>query len=297
MIFADEQKYKKDIGIYKITNLVNGKVYIGQATQNFQKRYWLHRWKLRKNIHDNIHLQNAWNKYGEDNFEFSVVEVIDKCLIDEREQHWIKHYKSIDKCYSIQDGGQPERLVDFVTPEGRKIVGEKNRQRMLGSKASEETKQKMSEARKGKYVKTKTQKLTPELAKKIKERLVEGYTPKEIMNELGIEYKPINGIISKDNWKSVQVEGWEEFQRNRKHGKGVSAVGRKTKPISRKISLEEALPYYQKYLELNSLNKTASFFNVSVSVIRKRIEVCKQASCQSCAKPLIEEGATTIRKE
>lgn len=42
MVFVDEEKYKKNIGIYKITNIVNGFVYIGQTTQGFQKRYWLH---------------------------------------------------------------------------------------------------------------------------------------------------------------------------------------------------------------------------------------------------------------
>ena len=48
MIFVEESKFKKEIGIYKIVNLANGKVYIGQTGQNFQRRYWHHQWKLRK---------------------------------------------------------------------------------------------------------------------------------------------------------------------------------------------------------------------------------------------------------
>lgn len=51
MIFIDESKFKKEIGIYKIVNLVNGKVYIGQTGQNFQRRYWHHQWKLKNNSH------------------------------------------------------------------------------------------------------------------------------------------------------------------------------------------------------------------------------------------------------
>ena len=296
MQFIDEQKFKKDIGIYKITNLVNGMVYIGQTKQGFQKRYWLHRWKLRNGSHDNQYLQNAWNKYGEENFEFSIVEVLKIQEIDEKERYWISFYKEQNKCYSIQDGGQPTRLNDFVTKEGRKLVGEKNRQRLLGTKLSEETKIKMSNSRKGKFVKKKTQKITLEQAKEVKERLIQGYTPKEIMEDLGIEYKPINGIISANTWSHVFVEGWDDFQSNRKKGKGISSVGRKCNRKS-KISLEEAKMYYEKYIELNSLAKTADFFQVSIGVVRKRIKIYKQALCESCAKPQFEEGATTIRKE
>ena len=58
MIFIGEEKYKNDIGVYKITNLLNGKVYVGQTKEKFQRRFWLHRWQLRKGKHDNKHLQN-----------------------------------------------------------------------------------------------------------------------------------------------------------------------------------------------------------------------------------------------
>lgn len=296
MEFIEEERFKKSIGVYKITNLINNMVYIGQTKQGFQRRYWLHRWKLRNGTHDNQHLQNAWNKYGEMNFEFAVIEVLELEAIDDREKYWIGFYKNLNKCYSMQEGGQPTRLVDFVTDEGRKLVGEKNRQRLLGSKASEETKMKMSKSRKGKFIEKKSNKITPEQAKQIKERLILGYAPKEIMEELDVEYKPINGIISSNTWNHVFVEGWEDFQKNRKKGKGISSVGRKCKPKS-KISIEEAKMYYEKYVELNSLSKTADFFQVSINVVRKRIKIYKQALCESCAKPPKEEGATTIRKE
>ena len=296
MDFIEEEKFKKAIGIYKITNLINNMVYIGQTKQGFQKRYWLHRWKLRNGTHDNQYLQNAWNKYGEKNFEFAVIEVLEVEAIDDREKYWIGFYKNLNKCYSIQEGGQPTRLVDFVTDEGRRLVGEKNRQRLLGSKASEETKMKMSKSRKGKFIEKKSNKITPEQAKQIKEKLIQGYTPKEIMEELDIEYSPINGIISSNTWSHVYVEGWEDFQNNRKKGKGISSVGKKCRPKS-KISIEEAKMYYEKYIELNSLNKTANFFQVGVSVVRKRIKIYRQALCEPCAKPRNEEGATTIRKE
>ena len=67
-----------NFGIYKIVNLVNGKFYIGStSTLGFQRRWRCHRNQLRINKHRNQHLQYAWNKYGEDNFKF---EIIEKCL-------------------------------------------------------------------------------------------------------------------------------------------------------------------------------------------------------------------------
>ena len=60
---------KKSSGIYKITNKTNGNYYIGSASI-ICNRWWIHISKLRKNCHSNKYLQNAFNKYGESNFEF-----------------------------------------------------------------------------------------------------------------------------------------------------------------------------------------------------------------------------------
>ncbi len=62
----------KKCGIYKITNIVNGKALIGLSSDIFRR--WVdHRKTLRKNKHDNPYFQNAWNKYGEDNFRFEII--------------------------------------------------------------------------------------------------------------------------------------------------------------------------------------------------------------------------------
>lgn len=60
-------------GIYVIKNNVNNKMYIGSST-NIKQRFTCHKSALRNNNHRNKHLQNAWNKYGEDNFEFIIIE-------------------------------------------------------------------------------------------------------------------------------------------------------------------------------------------------------------------------------
>lgn len=70
----------KTSGIYKIINKINGNYYVGSAT-NFLRRWKEHKRKLNKNIHHNLHLQSAWNKYGESNFLFEVVEKINEKIV------------------------------------------------------------------------------------------------------------------------------------------------------------------------------------------------------------------------
>lgn len=61
-------------GIYKITNIKNNKVYIGESN-NVEKRWEQHLLDLRENNHHNYKLQNDWNAFGEDFFKFEVLEV------------------------------------------------------------------------------------------------------------------------------------------------------------------------------------------------------------------------------
>ena len=100
---------KKICGIYKITNTLNGKVYIGQSI-NVQERFYEHKRKLRLQQHFNKYLQNAYNKHGE-YFEFEVIEECDVSELDKREMYWIGYYRSDDKQngYNIMAGGQLNR--------------------------------------------------------------------------------------------------------------------------------------------------------------------------------------------
>jgi group I intron endonuclease len=81
-----------DSGIYEILNTVSGDRYIGQAS-NFTKRWSKHRRMLQAGAHDNQHLQNAWNKYGECAFSFRVVERCEKAVITAAEQRWMDFHQ------------------------------------------------------------------------------------------------------------------------------------------------------------------------------------------------------------
>ena len=80
-------------GVYIISNLINGLVYIG-SSYYAKRRMGRHKWELKKNIHKNIHLQNSWNKHGENNFEFKILELCLEEDLIKKEQYWMDHYKS-----------------------------------------------------------------------------------------------------------------------------------------------------------------------------------------------------------
>lgn len=76
------------IGIYRIKNLVNGKCYYG-SSKEIEKRLSRHKRELKNNIHINRILQRAWNKYGENNFSFEIVEECNVTALLETEQKYL----------------------------------------------------------------------------------------------------------------------------------------------------------------------------------------------------------------
>lgn len=147
MNFINREQYENSSGIYAIENKINGKVYIGQTKMRFVKRYWHHCWKLSHNEHDNCYLQTDYDQFGADSFEFKILTVMDHTSnMDEMEQKWIAFYRESNRCYNIQEGGHHVNLDTYITKEARQIVGEKNRQRLLGSKLPESTKENMRKA-------------------------------------------------------------------------------------------------------------------------------------------------------
>jgi len=127
------------IGIYKITNLVNGKVYIGQS-RDIEKRWNKHRWASH-----NSHLRAALDKYGFENFSFEILEETTQDTLNEREEYYVKLYEATDplRGYNKIEGGIQGR----PTIESRKRMSESH----LGKPHphTEEQNRKLSEALKG----------------------------------------------------------------------------------------------------------------------------------------------------
>lgn len=147
-------------GVYKITNKINNKLYIGSTSVNLFKRKNQHFRALRLNKHYNQHLQSSYNKYREENFIFEVIEYCEKDKCVEREQYWINFYNSTDKemgyniCYLANSTLGTKRTLEQcqnisnslkgkLAKEKHPMWGKKRKPTMLGKKHTEESLEKM----------------------------------------------------------------------------------------------------------------------------------------------------------
>jgi group I intron endonuclease len=130
-------------GIYKITNKVNGKCIIGSSV-NMESRLACHKSILKDNKHYNTYLQHSWNKYGEDNFIFEIINLCDKENLLEFEDYFIAAFDSgnRDGGYNLKGATRPARFRKLppITEETRKKMSLSQ----TGRKHSEETKKKMT---------------------------------------------------------------------------------------------------------------------------------------------------------
>jgi group I intron endonuclease len=121
--------------IYQIFNTKTGVSYFGQSRQKNRQRIWTHRHNLRKNKHSNRYLQNAWNKYGEESFEFNIlhdsVESIES--LDELEKMLISDNKS----YNLTSGGESFEHTDETKKKLRDIMLEKAKNPQFRQELSE----------------------------------------------------------------------------------------------------------------------------------------------------------------
>ena len=140
-------------GIYKITNTINDRFYIGSSV-NIHKRLNEHKRMLRKNIHDNDFLQKSWNKHGEDHFKFEIIElIIDKSTLIIREQFYLDLINPFNENTTYNICKIAGNMLGFKhSEETKKLLSDlhKGNKYSLGFKHSDITKDKMSKSKTGK---------------------------------------------------------------------------------------------------------------------------------------------------
>jgi group I intron endonuclease len=206
-------------GIYIIRNKINGNVYIG-STLNFTKRKNRHFLYLKRGVHENKHLQNAFNKYGEDIFEFVIIQRTKNLL--EEEQKLLDEHFGKPTCYNIcSTAGSPSVKGRTKTPEWRDKIAQSLKQfyqenpehikklskMRTGKQLSNDIRKKMSDGHK-KGSKHHNSKLTEEQVLSIKSK----YSPRtysygKLAKEYGVDRKTIIRIIQGKTWTHIQVMG------------------------------------------------------------------------------------------
>jgi len=148
----------KNIGVYKIINKIDGKIYIGSSL-DLKRRFKEHKSHLKRDKHCNRYLQRAWNKYGEDNFEFIILNSFEsiECkdlLILEQEQ--IDLFKSYDSSLGYNLSKTADRNSGWhMTESAKQKIREKNSgvlNYFFGKHHTNEVKQLISKVHKGKII-------------------------------------------------------------------------------------------------------------------------------------------------
>lgn len=194
------------IGIYAIKNKINGKIYIGQSN-NIDSRWRQHLSHLRRNIHSNKYLQNAWNKYGESNFDFIILELCDIDKTDELERFYIKKYNSMNdkNGYNHESGGNLKKKASEETKmkisKNHADVSKENNP-FYNKKHSEESINKYMTNpnyinRKHKGTDSHMCTITEEVARKIKEHFSDGHKIyRGEITDIAKKYNTSTGIVS-----------------------------------------------------------------------------------------------------
>lgn len=98
--------------IYKISNKINSKVYVGKTTLTLEKRFKEHKRDSKKESLEKRPLYNAMRKYGVDSFSIELLEEVPDDFLNERESFWIEYYNSYANGYNATLGGDGTSYID-----------------------------------------------------------------------------------------------------------------------------------------------------------------------------------------
>ena len=243
-------------GVYQIINQVNNKHYIGSSV-DIKKRWAQHKSRLKSGTHGNQHLQRAWQKYGEKNFEF---EIICSCAEDETielEQFFLdtRHPE-----YNIAQCAETPFLGMYHTDEARRKMSESGKGHIVSAETrrkisethknpSEETRRKISEAGKGRVPWNKGKNLPP-LSAETRRKLSEAHKGKHPSEET--RRKMSEAQMDKKNscWINFTEEELEKMRELRESGATYGEIAKlfdvSPQTITRRIkevSIEEKITH------------------------------------------------------
>lgn len=120
------------VGIYKITNKINGKCYVGQ-TKDHEYRWYCHKSEGYRGAEPNKALYKSIEKHGIENFEFEMIEECKEDELDLKEFYWITELDSYRKGYNMTDGNPDVNFGQYdkkeISDETRKILSKQSKER------------------------------------------------------------------------------------------------------------------------------------------------------------------------
>ena len=186
--------------IYKITNTINSKSYIGQTIQNVKERFYQHcATKCSKSV-SNMAIHRSIKKYGKSNFTVEVIEEIDSANLNDRERYWIKYYNSYNNGYNSTKGGQ-DGCKSFKDLDVEPIIKEYNTGkslRTLGTifKVDKQTIKDLLIRHNVELRTTRTYKLSQKDRDKVLEDFASGLSRKEIITKWNISKSYLSQLIN-----------------------------------------------------------------------------------------------------
>lgn len=257
-------------GIYKIENLIDGKIYIGQ-TVNYRRRIKSHLSSLKRNKHHNEHLQRAFNKYGEGAF---VIELLEECNADVLDDIEIKYIRDLNACdstkgYNLMFGGQIHRKFTKETrmkmsesSKGRVFSVEHRKNMSLGRKGirnSEESIKKMRETKIRLMLhvgeRNTNAVVSDKIAKQIILDLLEGLPVKEIAEKYQVSGDVVYNLMYNRSYAHIMPEVREGLAKR-----------------TIKLGNEKIEASIKMYLEGHSQNEVAKTFNISRNTLRRELK-------------------------
>ena len=99
--------------IYKITNDINAKVYVGKTLGSIEKRWKEHLKACKKSKNEKLPLYAAMRKYGTEHFKITLIEECHKDIVSDREIYWIEYFGSFKSGYNATAGGDGKPYLDY----------------------------------------------------------------------------------------------------------------------------------------------------------------------------------------